>query len=172
MATAVRITRGLTANTVFGNQLEKQVNEAIARQADLLAKEAVLRVNAIVAKEFDTATPVSQRRPGKHLLGSFTASVRLESGPYPVVISLRSNAPAVKVNALNNGSAPHEIGGNGRRLAFPDLNGTTSPRTGDRRAVRQGPIVHPGTRPSWFMQRALEQATSAVFHKTVRIPRR
>lgn len=180
----VRVTRGLTTNTVFGRQLEAAVNAAIAKDADRLAAEAVRRVDAIVAKEFNNARTGDRRRPGKHLHGSFTAKVTVGSGPYPVVITLESDAPTVKVKSLNKGSAPHEIGADGGRIAF--RSGTTGGQTrrgaaffkqrqavpSGRGVVVKGPVQHPGTLPSWFMQRALEQAVAAVYHKTVRIPRR
>lgn len=170
MVTAVRVTRGLTLGTTGG--LAAQINKQIEVEARKVGVAAVNRVNQIVEREFHAARTTTSRRPGRHLLGSFTADVKLTSGPYPVVITLRSTAPAVKVNVLNNGSAPHEIGADGRRIAFPSAAGTTSPRTGDKRLVRRGPIQHPGTQAHWFMQRALEQAVAEVYRKTVRIPRR
>lgn len=170
MVTAVRVTRGLTLGTTGG--LAAQINKQIEVEAQKVKIAAVNRVNQIVAREFNNARPESERRPGEKLLGSFTADVKYNSGPYPVVITLRSSAPAVKVNVLNNGSNTHDIGADGRRLAFPAANGTTSPRTGDTRAVRRGPIEVRGVQAHWFMQRALEQAVAEVYRKTIRIPRR
>lgn len=171
----VRVTRGLTSNTVFGNSLATQINEVIAKEAQRVATEAVRRADAIVSAEFNTGRPESERRPGRHLLGSFTAVVRMDdtTGPYPVVISVRSSAPAAKVNALNRGSSAHTISPkNGKKLAFPDTRGLQKHRQGRSRAVVSGSVEAPSLRAHYFLERALEQAVAVVFHKTIRLPRR
>lgn len=188
---AVVVTKAITANSALGRQIAQQINRQIAVDAERVAAAAVRHVDDIVAREFKNSRPGTDRRPGRHLLGSFTANVTVGAGgDFPVVITLRSSAPAVKVLSLNGGSAPHEIGGDGRKLSFPaPIRGggaqhginlfrqrqATVGRVAGRKSgamVVPGPVHHPGTRSSWFMQRAVEQAVVEVYGRKIRLPRR
>lgn len=160
----VRVTRGLTAGTAFGDNLRAQINGQIELDAQRVGIEAVRRVNEMIVAEFNNARPPGRRRPnmGRKINGSFTSSVEVTSGPYPVIISLISNADARKVGILNNGSAPHRIGRDGQKLSWPT-------EVGWRTVI--GPVDHPGTRPHFFMERAVEQAVAAIYHKRISIRR-
>lgn len=174
-----------------GSAFAKAIEDAAADQVMVLleetARDAERRADIIVAREFNNARAVDRRRPGPHLLGNFVASVeRVNGGGLIAQVTLRSRAASVKVAALNYGSGEHEIGSDGRRLAFPrsDIGGqykrsaryfkqrkALGPQAGGKLVVVKGPVHHPGTKASHFLERALEQAVRARLRSSVVIPR-
>jgi hypothetical protein len=171
--------------SAFAAAIEKAAEPQVRQMMQETADEAARIANEIVAKEFNTARAPGRRKPGPHLAGSFRGEVVGGGGGKVVgTIRLRSTAAAVKVNSLNSGSVAHEIGADGRTLAFP---GTTSAggykrsaafikqrksAKAGRSVVVKGPVQHPGTIGSHFMERAMERAVRARLRTAVTIPRR
>lgn len=176
------IVRSIKANGAFERAVREAAGRAIKPKLDLLARQIPQSIDSIVEREFNTGRDGDRRRPGGHLHGSFRASVTRGTGNVFAVIEITSDAPAVKVNSLNNGSRPHEIGA-GKKVSFPTTDyGGQYKKSAKFFAARKnasitsstvvdGPVQHPGTIGSFFMQRGAESAIRSVFKVSVRFPR-
>lgn len=180
--------RNLGSNSAFAKAIEEASEPQIFQLMDEVAREAETRADEIVAAEFNNGRSPDRRRAGPHLLGNFVGSVdRTPGGRVIGTITLRSRAAGVKVAALNYGSNAHAIGADGRWLKFPrsDLGGqykrsssyfakrqSLGAKGGGRNVNVRGPIEHPGTVASHFLERALEQAVRTRLRTPVTIPRR
>lgn len=187
----VTVKTNIGSMSAFADRLAEMARPQAQRLLNDVGRDAVARCNAIVAREFNNSRPPERRRPGAKLLGSFTASATRGSGRVLATMRLSTNAPAVKVLALDHGSNPHPIGTPGSVVAFPPGNAFISGKgkklgaasfrrrqsspsaTGKGgNIVRPAPVMHPGTEGSMFMERALEQAIQNVLRRSVRIARR
>lgn len=181
-----RVTRGLGASSAFADAIKDAAEPEILRLMQEVADEAVRRADAIVEAEFNNGRSPDRRHAGPHLLGNFVGKVERSGGGGLIgTIVLRSKAAGVKVNSLNSGSQPHDIGRPGQWLSFPAgvLGGQFKGNAAyfkkrkahgsdGRRVAVRGPVSHPGTRASHFMERALEQAVRDRLRTPVSIPRR
>lgn len=164
MAT-VRVSRALSPNSNVMRQVREQGARKIHAVAEQTARAAVRRADAIVSGLYDNHREPSRRRGNRrHLLGSFVGEVTSPRGVFPVVVRLRSLAPGVKVNSLNNGSRAHDITAkNAPFLVFP-VKGT--------KWVRTKTVHHEERQGDHFMEQAMEEAVQATYHKAIRLPRR
>lgn len=188
MGFQVREVRGLGNNSAFAKAIRDAAAPEVMRMLQETAKDAERRADEIVAREFNNGRSPDRRRPGPHLLGNFVGEANRTSGGNLIgQVTLRSRAAAVKVKALNYGSSPHEIGAGGEWLKFPrsEIGGqykknakyfkqrkAQGSQAGGKYVVVKGPVEHPGTLGSHFLERALEQAVRARLRSTVIIPRR
>lgn len=178
----VRVSRGLSPNSNVMRQIRAQGAKQIHEVGLRAAHEAVKRADALVLKLYVNDRPPERRRHGRHLLGSFVGEVTSPSGVFPVVVRLRSLAPGVKVNSLNNGSRAHTITAkNAPFLVFPTSGAPATQKFGRHvygtqakggKFARHKSVQHPGTKGDHFLEQALEQAVQATYHKAVHIPRR
>lgn len=164
MPASVRVSRALSPNSNVMRQVRELGARKIHAVAEQTARAAVKRADSIVSGLYDNHREPSRRRGNRrHLLGSFVGEVTSPRGEFPVVVRLRSLAPGVKVNSLNNGSKIHTITAKkGPFLVFPT----------DTKWVRAKSVTHPGTKGDHFMEQAMEEAVQATYHKAVRLPRR
>lgn len=197
----VRVTRSISGNSTFAQQVKKVASAKTFPKMRKVADAAVREADSIVADEFVNDRPPERRRSGRHLLGSFKADTDWNGRDFPVTVTLRSSAPGVKLNSLNNGSRPHTIPGN-PKLSFP--KGPANPVSGSERFVPQpqrfaraygtqrpgnreatkrqftngvrntvvDKVNHPGTKPSYFLERAIERAVQATYGQAVKMKRK
>lgn len=176
----VTVSTNIGSSSAFAEKVLNASRSQATRLLNDVGREAVRRADQIVEREFNTARPENRRHGGARLKGSFTSTVARGSGRVLAVLSLSSDAPAVKVNSLNFGSRPHQIGAAGQKLVFPAPNtlvsgfgfkpGAPSFKRRKRNQegatiVVRGPVNHPGTFAHNFMKRAMDQAVAAVLRK-------
>lgn len=183
-----RVTRGLGVGSAFADACMRAAEPEVRQLLEETAADAVRRCDAIVSAEFNNGREEDRSRGGIKLLGSFTGKVEMSPAGGRLIgnIVLGSRAKGVKVNSLNSGSQAHQIAPkNGDWLSFPagQLGGQYKGNAAyfkkrkahgqdGRRVAVKGPVQHPGTRASHFMERALEQAVRGRLRTSVTIPRR
>lgn len=184
MPARINVTRTLINTSAFAKAIQEAAEPEVLRMLQETADDAVRRADAIVSAEYNNGRAVGRRRPGPHLLGNFVGEVvATRSGATVGTVRLRSRASSAKVAALNYGSQPHTIGDGGKTLAFPrtesggKFNRSASNfrrrqgATAGRSVVVKGPVQHPGTAGTHFLERAMEQAVRARLRASVTIPR-
>ena len=147
----------------FARAAQARSHAVLAARMQGVADRAAQLADQYAHEFFDATRPPSRRRPGRHLHGSFSGQVVSTAQGRPLEIAIRTQAPGVKVNALNSGSAPHVI----RPKTATDLVFPGTKAFAGRRVVTQE-VHHPGTRPTMFLDRAMFEAIQEALGAAVR----
>lgn len=184
----ITVERGLTNRSAFAREVVGAAKKVIAAQLADVGADAVRRVDAIVAKDYNNDRTGYRSKGGTKLLGSFRFEVIKAASPtQPVKLRLFSVADDAKVASLNFGSPAHTISArDAATLVFPAgvavttsaltgrplLRNTTTRFRGTGKAahsqdgpplVRPVSVEHPGNNPGRFMERALNGAVRARY---------
>jgi len=147
----------------FARAARARSHAVLAARMQGVADRAAQLADQYAHEFFDSTRPPDRRRHGRHLHGSFSGQVVSTAQGRPLEIAIRTQAPGVKVNALNSGSAPHVI----RPKTATDLVFPGTKAFAGRRVVTQE-VHHPGTRPTMFLDRAMFEAIQEALGDAIR----
>lgn len=148
-----RLVGSIDQNSQFARAARARSHAVLAQRMQGVADRAAQLADEYAHQFFDSTRPPNRRRPGRHLHGSFSGQVVSADAGRPLEIAIRTQAPGVKVNALNSGSVPHRITPvNATDLVFPG----TKAFAGRRIVTKE--VNHPGTKPTMFLDRAMFEA--------------
>lgn len=182
-----RVTRPLGRNSAFMADVHGAVAHKTAIKLDGVADQAVVEANRITAAELVNDRSPDRRKTGRHLLGSFNCRVVWDGVGFPVELSMGSTAEGKKLGAINYGSPPHTIEGNpllvfpvaerfAGRTMRPQPVGVRPGRAkaytrnkAGRATVATKVVNHPGNKPHFILERALERAVQGAYHVAVRL---
>jgi hypothetical protein len=158
-----RIVGHISRDSQFARAAQARSHAVLAQRMQGVANRAAQLAEQYADEFFDSTRPPDRRRPGRHLHGSFSGQVVSTSPGRPLEIAIRTQAPGVKVNALNSGSAPHKI----RPKTATDLVFPGTKSFAGRRVVTKE-VDHPGTRPTMFLDRAMFEAINEALGGAIR----
>ena len=180
----IKLTHQLTAHSGLMRSLIAQGAENIEDEMAGVVDDVVREVESIIRDEFNNSRTGFLSKGDTKLLGSIRADVS-NTGSFPVVVSVWSEADEAKVASLERGARPHPIpkvvgdtflyfpsarigrgkaAGVGRSrgkgvLGPGSIRGGTGSRGGvSNQVAKVSQVNHPGNRPFRFMRQGLNRA--------------